>query len=185
MGAGKSFISCVFKEYGYSHFDVDKIAKNVIDESLECKCELKDFFGKDILDDNLNLNREILGTKVFSSTKNLLELGRIVNPYIKSEIQKLIFNEENKIIIDAATLFNIGLNKFCRYKIYITASSEIRCQRIVKRDKISKGTAIRRIQSQKEEMFFKGKCDFILDGGLEGKIILKKISEMIIKIENF
>ncbi len=184
MGAGKSFISRIFKEYGYVHFDVDKIAKNVIDKSLECKYELKDFFGEDILDGNLNLNREILGLKAFDSAKNLLELGRIVNSYIKSEVERLIFNMENKIVIDAATLFKSGLNEFCRYKIYVTASLDIRCKRISERDKISKEVVIKRVLAQREEIFFKEKCDFILDTSLEEEKVPKKISEMIIQIES-
>ena len=184
MGAGKSFASCILREYGYVHFDVDKIAKELIDKSLECKNELKNFFGEDILDSDLNIDRKILGLRAFNNIESLLNLGLIVNPYIKREIEKLIFETEGKIIIDAATLFESGLNEFCKYKIYVRASSEIRCKRIIKRDKISQEEAMQRIKSQKEEIFFNRKCDFILNGNLDEKAILGKISEMIIKIES-
>ena len=184
MGSGKSFISCIFEECGYIHFDVDKIAKGLIDKSSECKNKLKNFFGEDILDDNSNIDKKILGLKAFNNIENLLNLGLIVNPYIKREVEKLVFETEGKIIIDAATLFESGLNEFCKYKIYVYASSEIRCKRIVKRDKISQTVAMQRIKSQKEEIFFNKKCDFILNGNLDKKVILKRVSEMIIKIES-
>lgn len=184
MGAGKSFVSRTLKDYGYSHLDVDKIAKYIIDKSLECKCKLKDCFGEDVLDNSFNLNREILGLKVFSSTENLLKLGFIVNPYIKTEVKRLINKSESKVVVDAATLFSMGLNEFCKYKIYVTASLDVRRERVSKRDKISKETAAMRVQSQKEEMFPRKKCDFVIDGGLEKIEVLKKISEMIVKIES-
>ena len=66
------------------------------------------------------------------------------------------------IIIDAIALFESGEDKLCDFTVAVTAPEDIRLERIMARDKISREKALERINAQKDESFFTKQADFII-----------------------
>lgn len=161
-GAGKSTVSKIFSENGFCVIDADRIARIVAEKGSKCLDELADAFGADILNPDGTLDRKALAEIVFNDKSELSKLNAIIYPYILSEISGQIENTEGFILLDAPTLFESGADKLCDIIISVTADSEIRKKRIIKRDKLTHEQAVSRMKSQLDESFFIEHSDYII-----------------------
>lgn len=172
-GAGKSLVSKTFTEAGFDLIDADKVARYVQRKNAPCYDELCDYFGKSILRSDGELDRGLIAKKVFSKKSALEALNSICYPYIASEILARIRNFTDNgssiILIDAPTLFESRTDDFCELIISVTAHSNLRLERIMKRDGISEEAAKMRMKAQLSQKFFVEHSDFVIknNGSLE------------------
>ena len=115
------------------------------------------------------LNRKKLGGIVFSDKAALEDLNHITHAAVKTEVLRRLENAPELAAIDAIGLFEGGLAPLCDVTVAITAPEEMRVQRLMLRDGISKDYAESRIRAQHDENWFRKKCDYILvnDGNLD------------------
>ncbi len=165
-GAGKTTVCRIFQENGFTVINADLIARQVLEHDSPCLRELVDCFGTTILTEDNNLDRHKFADIVFSDKNKLELLNSICYPYITSEILNLIrFNSDNGhklILLDAPTLFESRADDFCEIIISVISKEDIRLKRIVKRDGISKESALKSMASQLSEQFFVDRSDFII-----------------------
>jgi L-threonylcarbamoyladenylate synthase len=160
-GSGKTVVSEMLSKFGYKIIDCDKLTKSEKVYNKECLDELSKAFGNEVVSKG-KLNRKVLARKAFQNGDNLRILEDITFPYITKEINNLIDNlsDVNDIILDAPTLFDSGLDERCRRVISVTSAQDIRIERIMKRDLITRNDAMERIVAQKNESFFSERCDY-------------------------
>lgn len=166
-GAGKSTVSRVFAENGFSIIDADVVAHKVMEKGSPCLCEVAETFGRHILKSDGSLDRKELAGIVFTDKAKLETLNTITYPYITSEIlqQITLFSGmgEKFILLDAPTLFESRTDDFCELIISVLADPEIRKQRIINRDNISPEQAQSRMDSQLSEEFFINNSDYTIN----------------------
>ena len=124
-------------------------------------------FGKDILDDNEEINRSALRKIAFANKTNKEKLEGIMHPLIRAEIMQGFENIKSKWGIYSAPLWS-NRNKFKR-TLVINSSPHIQSQRIKARDN-SSDEVIQKILS--EQMSYKERISFaddliFNDGSLE------------------
>ena len=165
-GAGKSTVSRVFVEQGFSLIDADRIAREVVEPGSPCLDELFEYFGSTIRGENNSLNRRALASIVFTDAHKLEVLNSIIHPYITEEIFRRTnqFAQEGHILIllDAPTLFESKASDFCDLIISVLADPEIRRDRIIVRDHLTEEAALQRMQAQLPEEFFVKHSDYII-----------------------
>ncbi len=160
-GAGKSSLTEVAIESGFKVIDCDSLARKAVEKNTEGLKAIIKVFGEDILEIDGSLNRKRLAEKAFSSEENTELLNKTIFPFIK----KLCFEEisqHDKVILDAPTLFESGLNSVCTKTVAVLADSEIRLSRIMERDNISMQVAMLRMNAGKNDDFYKQNADIIL-----------------------
>ncbi len=188
-GAGKSTVSKVFAENGFSVINADKIARLVVEKGSKCLCELEESFGNNIINENNELNRKALASIVFSDSKKLELLNTITYPYITREILKQIDNLTAQgqllILLDAPTLFESRADDFCELIISVIAHNDIRLQRIMKRDNLSADEALKRMNSQLPEAFFIENSDFIIKNNKTMQNVFDVSKEVSDKIKEY
>lgn len=166
-GAGKTVASEFLKSCGFAIINCDLVSREVANNSKECLDELVLEFSSEILLDNNQLNRKRLGEIVFSNKEKLLNLNKIIFPYILRNIEEQVQIYKNlgfsTIVLDAPTLFESGADKLCDLIIGIIADDNIRKNRIIKRDNITLEQANNRINSQHDSQFFKDNCDYYVE----------------------
>lgn len=166
-GAGKTTVSKVLAQNGYSIIDADQVARKAVLPGSECLMKITEVFGKDVLNFDRSLNRQALGHIVFSNKDKLRHLEGIIFPYIILEIQQLIQQSEERgtpiVILDAPTLFESGCDKLCDEVIVVIAPTNARLLRIVSRDGITFEQAMQRISSQHDDAFYTERADFVVD----------------------
>jgi dephospho-CoA kinase len=165
-GAGKSTVTDVFREAGFTVIDADRVAKFIQRCGSPCLAELKDFFSDEIISPDGNLNRAKLAEIVFSEKSNLEALNSICYPYISNEILRQIRRyarmQKKLILLDAPTLFESRTDDFCELIISVIAKENIRMSRIMQRDNISEESAKMRMKSQLSQRFFIQNSDYII-----------------------
>ena len=102
---------------------------------------------------------------VFNSPEKLKQLSAIVHPEVKEHFKKWL--KEHKafsfVIKEVAILFETGGNKQCDKVILITAPEELRIERAMKRDNLTKKDILVRINNQLPDSKKKKWSDFIID----------------------
>lgn len=187
-GSGKTTISKIFEECGFTVINADKIAASVMEKGHPCLDETVRCFGKNILNPDLSLNRKKLAEIVFSDKSSLDMLNMITYPHInKSVLEMLNIYEKNGIkfvLLDAPTLFESGEDKFCDIIVSAFADISLRRERITKRDNISDLAAEKRFGSQQSTEFFVQNSHYIIENNCSlndlsarTKEIIKEITE--------
>lgn len=155
-GAGKSTVSDMFRKKGVFVSDADKAAREVVKVGKPCLNELVEEFGREILNNDGTLNRKCLAGIVFSDKEKLDILNNITHKYIYEHIVNEINNSSCEICaIDGAVIIGSPVMELCRVLVAVTASREVRINRIVKRDGISRILAENRINAQFNDDYYK------------------------------
>lgn len=164
IGSGKSIASDILKSYGSSIIDVDLVAREIVRPGTRALSLIEKIFGKDVISQNGELDRKLLGSIVFADSEKLKKLNEITHQDIKIRTKEIIDSlvniGERVIIVDAALLFEIGLNEFADMVWYIYSSEDVRINRIKERNGLAELDAISRIRTQKE--CFKNLADEII-----------------------
>ncbi len=181
-GAGKTDACRVAKELGFFVINCDLIARKATDDKI-CLLALADAFGKDILAADGTLIRQNLAKKAFSSKENTEILNKTIFPFIialiKSEIEK---TENEKILLDAPTLYEAGADALCDDVIALLASGEIRKKRIMLRDNISEEAAELRMSAGRSDEYYKEKTKHIIYNDSDKEIFKDNFKNLIIKL---
>ena len=153
-GSGKSAICKILNEkYNISIIDVDNVGHQIIEYNINCINEIINYFGDTILYDNLSriINRKLLGNIVFNDINKLKKLNKITHKYIIKQTLHYInickSRNNNLCVLDCAILLDTELKDLCTNILIIDADINIRLERIMKRDNISKEYALSRINS--------------------------------------
>ncbi len=167
-GAGKSSLTEVAQKSGFYVLDCDKLARKAVEKNTCGLKALVNVFGEDILLSSGELDRKKLAQKAFSNKENTELLNKTIFPFI-TELVREEMKIAGKIILDAPTLFESGLDKICDKTIAVTADTKIRLARIIERDGIDESAAMLRINAGKTDEYYKERADFVLynNGDLE------------------
>lgn len=166
-GAGKSTVSTVLVKYGCAVVDCDKVTRDPNLYRDGCLIELQKAFGRDIMKPDGTLDRRLLANRAFANAEATATLNRITHPVImdrlRGEIERHRQNGAKVIVLDAPTLFEAGADVLCRRVISVLADRDVRLERIIKRDGITKEEAERRMSAQKNDAFYAERSDFVFD----------------------
>ncbi len=161
-GSGKTTAIEVAEQKGFLCIDCDKVAHNVTQNNKLCFTSLVNTFGEDIAENGV-LNRKKLAEKAFLNKENTLLLNQTVLPFIVGEILFIIENsKEDKILLDAPTLVESGLNEVCNCVISVLCDRKIRKNRIIKRDNLSEEAAEKRLNAGKDNAFYEKYSDYLI-----------------------
>ena len=153
-GSGKSTIGKAAEKLGYFVIDCDKVARQVSDEN-EILQKLESTFKGVLI--NGKLNRKELANKAFSSKENTEKLNRIMLPAVTEKIMKITEEQKllgtERVLLDAPTLFESGLDKICISTIAVLSNIENRKERILRRDSLTESQLKSRLNAAKPKGF--------------------------------
>ena len=165
-GAGKSTVAKMLSEKGYLTVDGDVAARAVVEKGSPILDKLAEAFGEDIIDTWGNLIRSALAQKAFSTEENRQKLNAITHPAVTQwsidYIKKNLTAEHKGVIIDAAAIFDSDIQRYCSKMIVVTAPQEVRLERILGRDGITRESAMLRINAQKDEQYYISRADIVI-----------------------
>ena len=166
-GSGKTAFAHLLVERGADLVDVDEAGKWAINENKNVRHRIKAVFGKEYFEQDVLLRKK-LGTLVFSEETARKQLNSIVHPVMLRRVDKLISefqkpSENSFIIVDAALLFELNIDRKCDVSITVWADEEKCIQRSIERDKITRAQAVQRIQSQLPQDEKKQRADILVE----------------------
>ena len=160
-GCGKTTLLKVIEEMGGLVLDCDAIYHQLLATDKQLLAAIENRFPGTVEDSQLQ--RKKLGSIVFSDKNALLDLNKITHSAIKAEVLRQLKTAPKLAAIDAIALFEGGLADLCDKTVAVTAPTEDRVQRLMKRDNISEDYARSRIAAQHDEAWFRQQCDCVLE----------------------
>lgn len=156
IASGKSTASEILKKFGAEIIDVDMIAREIVVPGTNALVEIERYFGSEVIQENGELDRKLLGSIVFKDGEQLARLNSITHGEIrertKNVVDTLVKRGERAIIVDAALLFEIELNKLVESVWFIYSKPEIRVERLKARNGFTDLEAKARIGAQSEDL---------------------------------
>ena len=160
-GCGKTTLLKVIEENGGLVLDCDAIYHELLTRDNCLLGAIESRFPGTVEDGVLQ--RKKLGSIVFSDENALLDLNKITHSAIRAEVLRRLESAPKLAAIDAIALFEGGLAELCNITVAVTAPTEVRIQRLMKRDGISEDYARSRIAAQHGEDWFRERCNWILE----------------------
>ena len=171
VGSGKSVVmDYLADKYNAYVLKADEAARLLEEPGQDCYNELLGVFGKDILDEEGNIDKKAFASKIFSDPDARAKTNAIVHPAVRKYILKRIAEENAKrttyFALEAALLIEEHYDELLDKMWYIHVPEDIRRIRL----KESRGYSDEKIDnifaSQLSEEEFKSHCsEVIFNGG--------------------
>lgn len=171
IGSGKSYVCRLIGRRGIHVYDCDSAAKRIMASSDEIKVALCRVVGDDVLSEG-RIDKAVLASYLLKSEKNAQQINRIVHPAVAED-----FISSGYSWMECAILFSSGFDKLVDKVVCVTAPLEVRVDRIIRRDNISRDNALEWIgrQMPQEEVKTLSDYEIVNDGVMDVDIQIDKI----------
>ncbi|MEO1262212.1 MAG: dephospho-CoA kinase [Bacteroidota bacterium] len=153
IGSGKSTICKIFECIGIPVYYADDRAKQLMVDNIKIVDQITEIFGKEAYHEDGSLNRAHLATIVFNDKEKLNMLNGIVHPAVREDGQNWHQSQQNVpyTIKEAALMIESGNYKSMDEIIVVSAPVELRIQRVIQRDAVTRQAVMARIDKQLPE----------------------------------
>lgn len=166
IGSGKSYALRVITRLGIPSYIADNRAKELYYTDKVLLRELKELLGDEIAPEGV-IRREIMAAKIFPNPELLTKVNDIVHPRVLADFEawKMARRDDGAdiVVFESAIFFESPVFHHIADKVMVvTAPEEVRIQRVIKRDKVSRELVTERIQRQCSEKERLERADFIV-----------------------
>ena len=171
IGSGKSTVSSALRDLGAAVVDADVLARNVTASGGKAFEELVEYFGKDIINSNGELDREELAHIAFNDKVKQHALNCITHKYIVEKIHDTVEILKNSgkwdiIVIDAPIPVEKGFLDLADEIWVVAADRETRIKRVMDRSGYTYDDVTDRISSQlRDEEYLKMADEVLYNNG--------------------
>lgn len=155
IGCGKSFVAEKLRERGIDVYDCDGAAKRLIAKSQDIHRRLTTLIGSNAYLPNGELNKAVVAEFLLASDDNNKEINDIVHPAVADD-----FIRSGVEWMECAILYESGFDRLVDKVVAVTAPEEVRVERIMKRDCISRQRALEWIKRQMPQDEVRRRADF-------------------------
>jgi dephospho-CoA kinase len=152
IGSGKTEACKILERLGEKVLYADLIAKDLTENNIEIKNEIKNVFGLEFFDKSGKLDRKKLADLVFSDDEALAVLNSLVHPHVFSfideEVSLLAKNGGDRIFVEAALIFETYMDENLDVVIVIDSEKDTRLKRVKSRDGMTESEFKKRVDSQ-------------------------------------
>ncbi len=148
IGSGKSVVSRILRTMGYPVYDCDSRAKALMDTDEAIKTRLIAEIDSLAVAGGV-INRRRIADVVFADAEKLLALNAIVHEAVKEDIAHWVASQAaDTTFVETAILYESGLNLMVDAEWRVEAPTELRIERVMRRNGMSRSDVERRIAAQ-------------------------------------
>lgn len=178
IASGKSAVEKLLSAKGFTVYDTDKIAHEILENSNEVRLAFKDF---DILT-NDKIDRKKLGDIVFSNKNLLQKLEAIIHPLVKDKLLKIFEKDDFIVFVSVPQLFEAGFETLFDKIVFITAPEETRIERLMQRNNLTREDALKRIAAQEKDETKIPKCNFVIQNNADLTNLERQVNGLLASI---
>lgn len=161
IGSGKTSVAMAFGAMGVPIYFSDTEAKRLMVGPL--RPQIEDLLGETAFNDG-QLNRQAIGERIFSNPSLLQQLNKIVHPAVETDFLSWAELQTSEIVIEeSAILVESNAIKLVDKVIVVTAPLEVRIERTMKRDNLSRQQVLAKINNQIDQTELLTHADFVID----------------------
>jgi dephospho-CoA kinase len=167
IGSGKTEACHAFESLDVRVLYADLVARDLIDSHPEIKKKLQRALGTHIYGADGRLDRKEVAKLVFHDPLLHARMNDIVHPFVLAETEREIRAAKERasspiIMTEAALIFESGADRMLDYVIVIDAEEELRIERVMKRDRISRAEVLERVRAQMPAREKVDRADFVI-----------------------
>ena len=153
IGSGKSVVASIFEMHDVPVYNADKETKKLNNDSPHIREQLIHHFGKEVYDNNKQLDKKKFAEIIFSDNEKLELANSIIHPEVLKHFNYwCVQNSDHKIVaLEAAILleanFQVNIDKIVT--VYSPLSQRI--SRVMARDGVSEAAVRTRMKYQISE----------------------------------
>ena len=169
IGSGKSYVCKRLAKHGIEVYDCDAAAKRLIRTSPDLQQQIVRLVG--------SLDKAAMSRFLLASESNQQAMNAIVHPAVFRD-----FEQSGMQWMESAILFESGADTLVNKTVAVTAPQEVRIQRIIERDGITREKALQWMARQWSQADVMARADYIIvnDGVTD---IDKQIESLLEKIK--
>lgn len=179
IGSGKTTVSKIFEILGAPVFYADEAAKKVMTEDPILIAALKTEFGEQSYFNDGSLNRKYIADIVFNDEMELNKLNAIAHPAVFRAFDNWLAGIKNApyVMKEAALLFESSSYEMCDKTIMVSAPLELRINRVMQRDNLTRAE----IESRNARQFSEEKkiqlADFVIRND-DTELVIPQVIEL-------
>ena len=147
IGSGKSYVCRLLEQRGIEVYDCDAAAKRLIRTSRRMRQQLQQLIG--------SLQKADISRFLLASEENQQRVNAIVHPAVFQD-----FEESGMQWMESAILYESGADKLVDKVVVVTAPEEVRIQRVMSRDDITREKAQQWIARQWPQEQVRERADY-------------------------
>jgi dephospho-CoA kinase len=184
IASGKSTVAKLLAKNGAYTIDADQVARDVVEVGSPGLAAVVEEFGSDVLSGGGQLDRERLGSIVFSDPEKRLKLESILHPLIKVKTMQQISESDSEIVVYAVPLLvEASVDYPFDFIVTVEAGEDNQLERLVRSRGLSQDQAKERIASQASREQRQSKADFVIDSSGTLEQLANQVDALWLKIE--
>jgi len=169
LASGKSTVLKLLEELGAATLRADDVSRELLQAGQPVFEQVRAAFGDEYLTPAGELRRKKLAKLIFADAQARQRLNRIMHPPMVAQLREIADEYRRAaepppvIAIEAAILYQMGLDKIVDKVLLVTASEPTRIRRLRQRDGLSEQQAQRRVKLHDELGLGQVEADYIID----------------------
>lgn len=175
IGSGKTTVARIFHSLGIPIYYADERGRHLLQQDVDLKDAIRKEFGDEVMVDQA-IDRKALGSIVFKNPNRLAALNALVHPAVGRDYRAWCEATEGEApytIKEAAILFETGGHREMDATILVTAPEELRIERVMSRDGVTREEVLARMKNQWPEKDKVELADHIITNDGEHSLVLQ------------
>lgn len=162
IGSGKSYVCKIFENLGIPVFYSDDETKKLYLIPSVKELIIKRF-GEEVYFEDGTLNKKLLSYHLFKNEEAMRFIESTLYPALNLRFDEWCKQQKSPYVLyESAILFEKNYEKFFDKIIFVSASEDIRLQRVMKRDDCSEENVRSRMRLQMSEDLKISKADYVI-----------------------
>jgi len=179
IGSGKSTVAAMLEELGAHIIYADELAREAIAPGTSGFDAVVRRFGKEIVQDDGRINRQLLAANVFGQPENLADLEAIIHPRVAAALAALreSIDPDKVVVYETPLLVELELaNRFDKIVVVLAPAAD-RIVRLKARG-LDDDDILERMGQQVSDEERRAVADFVIDNAGNRDFLEKQVKEV-------
>lgn len=160
IGSGKSIVSQILRVMRFKVYDCDTEARALMDHDEEIKSRIGRMIAADVILADRTIDRRRLAEIVFADEMMLATINGIVHEAVREDIMrwKQANAGERLLWVESAIIYESGIDRMVDEVWEVTAPVDLRVERVMARNSMSRDQVMERIEAQSRTDFEPHPC---------------------------
>lgn len=171
IGSGKSTAAQVFSQLGVAVYTADERTKALYHTSVQLREGLKQLLGDEVYEDHIF--QPAVASAVLTQQPHLWErVNALVHPVVGADFQAWAAQQSGPYVLEeSAILFETGIYQRMHANILVTASEDLRIQRVLQRSAVTEAEVRSRMARQWPDAQKIPLADYVIDNNGQRSLI--------------
>lgn len=183
IASGKSTVSQLFAQAGFTIIDYDLIAREVVAPGSLGLTHIAERFGSEFIDESGNMDRVKMGALVFSDVEALRALEAITHPLILQTAQERVDSARGIVVHDNPLLIEMGGGAVCDVVVVVDALPALQISRMMRDRQMSETEAKQRIANQTDRQTRLAAADIVIENSGTLEELENRVAEVIVDLQ--